>query len=71
MSRLRAITERDRLGPLADQIERGEAVDIPRILALQGLDTAQAGRAALLDALDREDQADADLAEAIRATLGD
>lgn len=66
MNRLRAITERDRLGEAAEKVERGEQVDWPQLAALQGLDTARAGRAALLDALDREDEADADLERIIR-----
>lgn len=59
MSRLRTITERDRLAPLAEKIAQGEAPAIPRGLALQTLDLAQAGRAALLDALDQQEKADA------------
>lgn len=59
MSRLRALTERDRLSPIAKQIAQGETVDIPRGLALQTLDIAQSGRAALLDALDQQEKADA------------
>ena len=61
MSRLRAITERDRLADAAASLERGEAVDWGRLRQLQALDPAVAGRAALNDALDREDEADADI----------
>jgi len=61
MSRLRTITERDRLREAAEKLERGEEVDWQQLATLQGIDVANAGRAALLDALDREDEADADI----------
>ena len=61
MNRLRAMTERDRLGDVVAAIENGEPVDYGKVRQLQTLDVARAGRAALLDALDREDEADADL----------
>ena len=60
MSRLRAITERDRIAEATDALERGETVDWQKIAALQANDVVEAGRAALLDALDREDKADED-----------
>ncbi len=61
MSRLRAITERDRLTEAADALERGEAVNWDRLAQLQVLDVARAGRAALLDALDEQEKADGDI----------
>lgn len=62
MSRLRAITERDRLAEAANKLEAGEKPDWGLIARLQQFEPAIAGRAALNDALDREEQADADLA---------
>lgn len=66
MDRLRKLTERDRLGEAVAKLEAGEEVDWQRLADLQPLDTVVAGRAALLDALDREDQADADLERIVR-----
>ncbi len=63
MSRLRDLTESSRLNEVAEKIERGEDVDWNRVHTLQSLDIARAGRAALLDALDREDEADEQLRE--------
>jgi len=60
MSRLRVITERDRLAEAAEQVEQGERVDWSKVATLQALDIAAAGRAALVDALDREAEADAE-----------
>lgn len=59
--RLRAITGRDRLAEAVEKLERGETVDWRLLNTLQTLDAAIAGRAALLDALDREAEADADI----------
>ena len=67
MSRLRAITERDRLAEAAAKLEAGEEVDWALVARLQPLDVAIAGRAALNDALDLQDQADGD----IERILGD
>ena len=59
MTRLRAHLENSRLASVIDRIEKGEEVDIRRVLTLQALDVALAGELFLLDALDGEDQADA------------
>lgn len=59
--RLRAITGKDRLAEAVEKLERGETVDWKLLNTLQLLDTATAGRAALLDALDREEAADGEL----------
>jgi hypothetical protein len=56
MGRLRDITARDRLQEASAALERGETVDWRRLATLQALDVAIAGRAALLDALDHEDE---------------
>lgn len=64
-------TERDRLGPLIEQIEQGQEVDIPRILALQSLDVAQASRDAMLDATENERARNEQYAADIRAILGE
>ena len=69
MSRLQKLTERDRLAPVIAQLEQGEDVDIPRVLTLQTLDIAQTGRAAMLDALDQQEKADAQLVAKIRTLL--
>ena len=61
MSRLRAIAERDRIDEAAAQIEAGETVDWDRLGMLQTLDMVRAGRASLLDALDRTDETDGDI----------
>ena len=66
MDRLREITERDRLSEVAAALERGEKVDYDRLRQLQAIDLAQAGRAALLDALEREDEADAEFERIVR-----
>jgi len=62
MNRLRAITERDRLGDVAEAIENGDDFDLRRVAVLQSFDVARAGRAALLDALEEQDKADERLA---------
>ena len=58
MSRLDGMNATDRIGDVAGQLERGEPVDWGRLPMLQVTDIARAGRAALLDAIDREKEAD-------------
>lgn len=50
--------ETNRLTEVIGQVERGEEVDVNRVLALQSLDIARAGQLFLADALKREDEAD-------------
>ena len=59
MSRLRAITKNDRLAGIVERLEHGEPAGMQNLAAVQPFEMARAGRAALLDALDREDEADA------------
>lgn len=64
-TRLRELTENSRLSEAIKQIEEGTPVNWVQVASLQCLDIATCGRAELLDALDREDQADEDLKEII------
>ena len=61
MGKLRTLTERDLLAEAMETLGRGEVVDWKSLALLQTLNIASAGRASLVDALEREDEADADL----------
>lgn len=52
------LLENSRLAGAIEQVEKGEEVDWDRLLTLQSLDIARAGELFLIDALEREDEAD-------------
>lgn len=58
MTRLRQHLEGSLLAGVIAKVEKGEDVDLRRVLALQALETARAGELFLLDALDAEDEND-------------
>lgn len=62
-SRLAAMADTTRLDGIAERIEQGEGVDWRRVLFLGSLDVVRAGRIALVEALQREDEADDQLRE--------
>ena len=60
-SRLAAMADTTRLDGIAERIEQGEDVDWRGGLFLESLDLVRAGRIALVEALEREDEADEQL----------
>lgn len=61
------ITLPDRLAAVAAAIENNEAVDLPKVLALQEIDLARAGRQFVEDAIRLHEAEDERLAELLRA----
>lgn len=73
MNRLRRYLERNRLAELVDKIDAGQAIadDLAKLAAVQPFEAAAAGRAAVVDAIDREDQANADFERTLAGLAGD
>ena len=61
MGRLSQFLDKSRTARLIEQVEAGEDVDLKRVLALQALDLARVGELFVLDAMEAEDKADAEL----------
>lgn len=60
MGRLAQFLDQSRTARLIEQVEQGEAVDVRRVLALQALDVARVGELFVLDAIEAEEEADAE-----------
>ena len=53
-----AALENSRLAAVIAQVEKGEAVDMARALALQALELVRVGQLVVVDAMKREDESD-------------
>lgn len=60
------VFERSHLTDLIGRVERGEALDLSRVLALQSLDVARIGEQFVRDALQAERSADDDTIERLK-----
>jgi len=61
---------RSRLTEVIEALENREPVDVQRVAALQSLDLVMAGRAVVLEAMEREDQADEQFRQVLES-IGD
>lgn len=64
--RFEDLLENSRLAQSIEQVEKGEAVDWRKVAELQALDLARLGELYALETIQRERQADDQLAEQLR-----
>lgn len=69
-SRAIQLLEESRLAGVIEDVEAGRPVDVRKIETLQALDVARVGQLFLVDALEREDKADEELARRLAVRTG-